>query len=166
MNKTTITIKRISELISSGEGIPTEVAFQKNRKREYVLVRQLIMYFSRKYTKNSLREIGREIASKDHATVLHACKTIQNLSDTDRLFRKRLLEYDEKIVTEMNSGKRQLIYVYAPDWLLKRGLATIVLMESELSRLASESPTVAAMYKDIKAVQEARRPGEKNLTGF
>ena len=38
------------------------------------------MYFAKKYTKVSLASIGSQIGKRDHATVLHACKTVDNLS--------------------------------------------------------------------------------------
>ena len=62
---------------------PTTVS-KKNRKREYVQTRQIAMFLSKSLTKESLANIGRNIGDKDHATVLHACKTIKNLIDTDK----------------------------------------------------------------------------------
>jgi hypothetical protein len=56
------------------------------RKREIVECRQLCMYFAKKLTKKSLRTIGWYFGRKDHATVLHAVKTIDNLIETDREF--------------------------------------------------------------------------------
>ena len=59
----------------------------KSRCREIVFTRQLIHYILRllnnKSTiKASLAEIGRIAGNKDHATVLHSCKTIENLITT------------------------------------------------------------------------------------
>ena len=59
----------------------------KTRKRNIVQARQLAMYFSKQLTKSSLANIGAQCGEKDHATVLHACKTVNNLSDTDKTFR-------------------------------------------------------------------------------
>lgn len=61
--------------------------FTKSRKRNIVQARQLSMYFSKKYTKASLVTIGEQCGGKDHATVIHALKTVANLLDTDRQFR-------------------------------------------------------------------------------
>lgn len=52
------------------------------RKREKVSARQISMALSKKYTKKSLAQIGLHHGGRDHATVLHACKTIGNLLDT------------------------------------------------------------------------------------
>lgn len=62
---------------------PTTVS-KKTRKREYVQTRQIAMFLSKNLTKESLANIGRNIGDKDHATVLHACKTVKNLIDTDK----------------------------------------------------------------------------------
>jgi chromosomal replication initiator protein len=47
----------------------------KTRKRHVVQARQLAMFFAKKFTKASLA-IG---SQRDHATVLHACKTVDKL---------------------------------------------------------------------------------------
>jgi chromosomal replication initiator protein len=44
------------------------------------------MFFA-KFTKASLANIGSQI-DRDHATVLHACKTVDNLVATDKQFKK------------------------------------------------------------------------------
>jgi chromosomal replication initiation ATPase DnaA len=78
------------EFISQRRNISIELMDSNTRKREVVLERQLAMYFSKKKTRNSLTEIGSIIGNKDHATVLHACKTISNLMDTNKKFRKEV----------------------------------------------------------------------------
>jgi hypothetical protein len=86
----------IEQIICFGEGfLPKEVK-TKTRKREIVFARQAIMYFMKKYTKDSLATIGGHFG-KDHATVLHACKTISNLMDSDKRINYKILAYDSKI---------------------------------------------------------------------
>lgn len=67
--------------------IDINVAVKKVRKREIVQTRQISMYFCKKFTKHSQATIGSEHGGKDHATVLHAVKTVNNLYDTDRRIR-------------------------------------------------------------------------------
>jgi chromosomal replication initiator protein len=55
------------------------------------------MFFSKKFTKASLASIGARIGGKDHATVLHACKTVNNLIDTDKLFKSQINEIEKKL---------------------------------------------------------------------
>ena len=75
--------------------IPIETMKSKTRKREIVQCRQLAMYFSKQMTKNSLAMIGKHCGNKDHATVLHACKTVNNLADTDKRFKGYLLDIEK-----------------------------------------------------------------------
>lgn len=83
-----ITIEYIQKVVSNYFNIPLDKINSKTRKREIVQARQLAMYFSKAYTKSSLAAIGSKLGNKDHATVLHACKTVKNLSDTDKNFKK------------------------------------------------------------------------------
>ncbi len=69
----------------------------KTRKREVVQARQIAMYFSKQMTKSSLATIGMHCGGKDHATVLHACKTVNNLMDTDKRFRGYIDDLKKKI---------------------------------------------------------------------
>lgn len=68
----------------------------KSRKREIVEPRQVGMYLNKKYTPLSLGNIGARYR-KDHATVLHAYKTVKNLKDTDRYFSARLQTIVDKL---------------------------------------------------------------------
>ena len=52
---------------------------------------------AKKYTKASLASIGSQIGQRDHATVLHACKTVDNLSSTDKQFRKYVEDLAKKL---------------------------------------------------------------------
>ncbi len=89
-----ITIDYIQQAICNYFEIPMEKLKSKSRKRETVQARQLAMYFSKLYTKSSLAVIGNKCGNKDHATVLHACKTVKNLVDTDKKFKKHVEELD------------------------------------------------------------------------
>jgi chromosomal replication initiator protein len=55
------------------------------------------MFFSKNLTKASLATIGSQIGGKDHATVLHACKTVNNLIETDKRFRIQIDEIEKKL---------------------------------------------------------------------
>ena len=51
---------------------------------------------AKKFTKASLASIGSQIGKRDHATVLHACKTVDNLAETDKQFRKYIDDLTKK----------------------------------------------------------------------
>jgi chromosomal replication initiator protein len=89
-----ITIEHIQKTVGEYFNIPLDKINSSTRKREIVQARQLAMFFSKSYTKHSLASIGSKLGKKDHATVLHACKTVKNLCDTDRDFKKSFDEID------------------------------------------------------------------------
>ena len=86
--KKEISIDLIQRAVSDYFNIDMDVLKSKSRKREIAQARQLAMFFAKKYTKNSLASIGAQIGDRDHATVLHACKTVDNLIETDKQFKK------------------------------------------------------------------------------
>ncbi|MCC9041122.1 chromosomal replication initiator protein DnaA [Myroides sp. M-43] len=86
--KREISIDYIQKIVSDYFQMDTETLRSKTRKRNIVQARQLAMFFAKKYTKSSLASIGSQIGDRDHATVLHACKTIDNLLETDKEFKK------------------------------------------------------------------------------
>lgn len=70
---------------------------QRLDKREIVQARQISMYLSKKYTDYSLSRIGDILGRKDHATVLHACKTISEQLEIDKALRANVLEIEESL---------------------------------------------------------------------
>ena len=95
-NKNDLTIDHIQQIIADYFNLDIESLHSKTRKRNVVQARQLAMFFSKKYTKNSLSTIGSQIGQRDHATVLHACKTVENLIETDRAFKKYVSDLETK----------------------------------------------------------------------
>jgi chromosomal replication initiator protein len=92
-----ISIDFIQKIVCDYFGLPVDQINTKTRRREIVQARQLAMYFSKKHTKSSLATIGLHCGNKDHATVLHACKTVTNLIETDKNFRNFVNEINKKI---------------------------------------------------------------------
>lgn len=92
-----ISIDYIQKVICDHFELPVDKIHSNTRRREIVIARQLAMFFAKKHTKNSLASIGAQCGKRDHATVLHACKTIQNLIETDKAFKGVVEELDKKI---------------------------------------------------------------------
>lgn len=91
-----VTIDYIQKVVCDYFNIPIDSIQSRTRKREIVQARQLTMYFAKKMTKSSLAIIGYQCGNKDHATVLHACKTVANLAETDKQFRYWIDELEKK----------------------------------------------------------------------
>lgn len=81
--KKEISVLQVKQIVCNYFGIPTTVIDNPARQREIVERRQIVQALSKEFTKASLSEIGKETAGKDHATVLHSIKQLNNLSDTN-----------------------------------------------------------------------------------
>jgi chromosomal replication initiator protein len=92
-----ISIDFIQKVVSDYFNLPLELLKSKTRKREVVQARQIAMFFAKSLTKSSLASIGLQCGGKDHATVLHACRTVNNLLETDKKFRVYIDEIEKKI---------------------------------------------------------------------
>ena len=95
--KREVSIDYIQKIVSDYFQMDIPTLQSKTRKRHIVQARQLAMFFAKKYTKASLASIGSQIGKRDHATVLHACKTVDNLSSTDKQFRKFVDDLGKKL---------------------------------------------------------------------
>ena len=94
--KKELSIDQIQKTVSDYFQMDVTTLQSKTRKRHIVQARQLAMFFSKKFTKASLASIGTKIGHRDHATVLHACKTVDNLAFTDKHFRKYVEDLTKK----------------------------------------------------------------------
>ena len=95
--KREVSIEYIQKVVSDYFQMDVDTLQSKTRKRHIVQARQLAMFFAKRFTKASLASIGSQIGKRDHATVLHACKTVDNLSSTDKQFRKYVEDLSKKL---------------------------------------------------------------------
>ncbi|MDR1866066.1 MAG: chromosomal replication initiator protein DnaA [Bacteroidales bacterium] len=91
-----ISIDYIRQVVSDYYRLDEDHLLSNTRKREIVQARQVAMYLSKQFTKTSLKNIGAQLGNKDHATVLHACRTVNNLIETDRHFKTQIEELEGK----------------------------------------------------------------------
>lgn len=96
-SKKEISVDYIQKVVCDYFNLSPDLLQSKTRKREIVQARQIAMYFSKSLTKSSLASIGAMIGGKDHATVLHACKTVNNLMDTDKRFKGQIESIEKKL---------------------------------------------------------------------
>lgn len=64
----------------------------KSRKREFVILRHVAMFFIFTYTDVSLVAIGKHFGGRDHSTVLHALQEVKNAMSTDANYRANMVE--------------------------------------------------------------------------
>ncbi|HHV87043.1 MAG TPA: chromosomal replication initiator protein DnaA [Petrimonas sp.] len=92
--KKKITVQKIQETVSDFYNVKRELIQSASRKREIVQARQVTMFFIKKHTELSLSQIGVQVGNRNHATVLHACNTIRDLSEVDKGFRSDIEEIE------------------------------------------------------------------------
>jgi chromosomal replication initiator protein len=92
-----VSVEYIQKTVCEFVGINADLLKQNTRKREVVNARQISMYLAKKYTKNSLKEIGRHFGNKDHSTVIHSIQVVDNLLEVDKKFREDLEELKKRI---------------------------------------------------------------------
>ncbi len=97
LEKKKISVQTIQEIVCDYFKLDQEVIQTNSRKREIVQARQITMYLAKKYTDCSFSHIGKIVGKRDHATVLHACKTIKDQMETSRTFRTSVEEIEVKL---------------------------------------------------------------------
>ncbi len=94
-----ITIDSVIEQVSRVMGVSVEDINSKKRTREIAQARQLAMYLCKQYASHiPLVTIGATIGGKNHSTVLHACKTVANLIETDKGFKSQVEEIERALI--------------------------------------------------------------------
>ncbi|UVO49069.1 chromosomal replication initiator protein DnaA [Sphingomonas sp. SUN019] len=79
-----VTIDEIQKLVSTHFELKPLDLISARRARAVARPRQIAMYLAKRLTTRSLPEIGRKFGGRDHSTVIHAVRRIEQLRDTDR----------------------------------------------------------------------------------
>lgn len=82
-----INIESITKTVCDRLNVTENKIRDKTRKKEIVQARQLAMYLSKELTNASLKTIGLHFGGRDHSTVVHACTSIENAKEKDKLLR-------------------------------------------------------------------------------
>ena len=97
-----ITVDFIQNLVADHFNVPVEKLAGKTRKRSIVIARQLSMYLAKNLTNKSLKAIGENFGGRDHSTVIYSCKAVQDLLDTDTIFKDTVADLEKKIRMSLN----------------------------------------------------------------
>ena len=90
-----ISIEDIQKMVVDYYNLSMNDFLSSRRSRHIARPRQIAMYLSKKLTTKSLPEIGRKFTGRDHTTVIHAIKKIEELMSKDRQF-----EYEVQSITD------------------------------------------------------------------
>lgn len=81
--KQQLTIDTIQKKVADYFELRHSDMLSRRRPNHIAVPRQIAMYLSRDLTKHSLQEIGEAFGGRDHGTVIHACRQVENLVDQD-----------------------------------------------------------------------------------
>jgi len=94
-----INVKHVIKRVADEMKIKEKDIVGKGRSMEVALARQISMYVAKKVINTSLANIGKQIGKRDHSTVIHACKTIEQKIETDTLI-KNIVDKIEQDLTK------------------------------------------------------------------
>ncbi len=95
-----ITIDQVRKIVCEQLDIDEAAFDSPKRTRDIAQARQIAMYLCKQHTKASLSAIGTAIGGKNHATVLHACKAVTNLMETDKAFAQTVEEIERIVLAK------------------------------------------------------------------
>lgn len=95
--KKSLSIEQIQSAVCEHFNITEEMMRSKSRKQEIAIARQVAMYLSKELTKFALKTIGLIFGGRDHSTVIHAHKTIQDMMKKDPNFKNEIDSIKKKL---------------------------------------------------------------------
>ncbi|MFZ2619758.1 MAG: helix-turn-helix domain-containing protein, partial [Alphaproteobacteria bacterium] len=83
-NTRVVTIEDIQQKVTEHFDVRMSDLLGSRRLRQLARPRQVAMYLAKKYTSKSYPDIGRAFGGRDHTTVIHAVRTVENLVPRDK----------------------------------------------------------------------------------
>tara|TARA_B100001250_G_scaffold166943_1_gene143702 strand:- start:1656 stop:3047 length:1392 start_codon:yes stop_codon:yes gene_type:complete len=97
-NNKSINVEFIQNLVASHFNLNIQELLSPRRSRSLARPRQIAMYLAKQHTTNSLPDIGRKFSNRDHTTVIHAVKKIDELLKKDNDIRESVATLRKKIL--------------------------------------------------------------------
>tara|TARA_Y100000590_G_C15576948_1_gene960818 strand:+ start:38 stop:802 length:765 start_codon:yes stop_codon:yes gene_type:complete len=95
-NKST-SIESIQNIVAAHFNLNIQEMLSARRSRSLARPRQIAMYLAKQYTTNSLPDIGRKFSNRDHTTVIHAVKKIDELIKKDNEIKQNIAEIKKRL---------------------------------------------------------------------
>ncbi len=92
-----ITVEDIMSQVCAYCNVKKADIYTASRKANIVEVRQISMYLAHKYTKLSTSKIGALVGNRNHTTVIHSVKTVENQLNTDAKFKQKVEEIEKNV---------------------------------------------------------------------
>ena len=97
-NVKSVNVEFIQNLVASHFNLNIHELLSPRRSRSLARPRQIAMYLAKQYTTNSLPEIGRKFSNRDHTTVIHAVKKIEELIKKDNEIKQNVNEIKKRLI--------------------------------------------------------------------
>jgi len=97
-NTKSITVESIQNLVASYFNLNIQEMLSQRRSRSLARPRQIAMYLAKQHTTNSLPDIGRKFSNRDHTTVIHAVKKIDELIKKDNEIKQQVSDLKKKLL--------------------------------------------------------------------
>ena len=97
-NNKLVSVESIQNLVASHFNLSIQELLSPRRSRSLARPRQIAMYLAKQYTTNSLPDIGRKFSNRDHTTVIHAVKKINELIKNDNEIKESVIEIKKKLL--------------------------------------------------------------------
>ena len=97
-NKKSINVESIQNIVAVYFNLNIQEMLSPRRSRSLARPRQIAMYLAKKYTTNSLPDIGRKFSNRDHTTVIHAVKKIEELIKNDNEIKHSITEIIKRLL--------------------------------------------------------------------
>ncbi len=96
--KADMTMQDIAVAVCKRFDVSEEQLYSKIRTKEVALARQVAMYMAKQITDKPLAEIGLNFGNRNHATVLHAIKQINEIIAYDPVLKRTILQIENKLM--------------------------------------------------------------------
>ena len=97
-NNKTVSVESIQKIVATYFNLNLQEMLSSRRSRSLARPRQIAMYLAKQHTTNSLPDIGRKFSNRDHTTVIHAVKKIDELIKKDNDIKQSVFELKKKLI--------------------------------------------------------------------
>ena len=97
-NVKSINVETIQNIVAAHFNLNIQEMLSARRSRSLARPRQIAMYLAKQHTSNSLPDIGKKFSNRDHTTVIHAVKKIEELMKKDDEIRQSVAEIKKRIL--------------------------------------------------------------------
>ena len=98
-NNNTINVESIQSIVATHFNLKLPEMLSARRSRSLARPRQIAMYLAKLHTTNSLPDIGRKFSNRDHTTVIHAVKKINELIKKDNEIKENVMQIKKKLLS-------------------------------------------------------------------